>query len=207
MKPLTEVELRLGPVCLLPLRREHAAALEAAGCADDLHQLRVTWVPGPGEGEAYVTRALTMQAAGTRWPWVITLEASGEVIGSTSFHDIVADIDRLEIGHTWIAKRHQRGPVNTCCKLLLMTHAFEDLGAQLVGWRTGAENLASQAAIERLGARKDGVLRHHMRRRDGVVRDTVMYSMTAAEWPAAKAQLQARLQARLQASTATSPST
>ncbi len=203
MKPLQEVELALGPVRLLPLRQEHAAPLEAAGTADGLHQLRVTWVPGPGEGEEYVNRALAMQAAGTRWPWVIQWVPSGEIVGSTGYHDIVPDIDRLEIGHTWIAKRHQRGPVNTHCKWLLMSHAFETLGSQLVGWRTGAENHASQAAIERLGARKDGVLRHHYARRDGVVRDTVMYSMTAAEWPAAKQ----RLEARLQASTATSPST
>ena len=196
MRALQAVELALAPVRLLPLRPEHAAPLEAAGCADGLHLSSVTWVPGPGEGEGYVSKALAMQAAGTRWPWVVTLADSGEVVGSTSFHDIVPDIDRLEIGHTWYAKRVQRTAVNTCCKLLLMTHAFEDLGVQLLGWRTGAENLASQAAIERLGARKDGVLRHHMRRRDGVVRDTVMYSMTAAEWPAARQILRERLAQR-----------
>ncbi len=121
MKPLQEVELALGPVRLLPLRQEHAALLADAGTADGLHQLRVTWVPGPGEGEEYVNRALSMQAAGTRWPWVVTFH--GEVVGSTSFHDIVLDIDRLEIGHTWYARRVQRTAVNTSCKLLLMTHA------------------------------------------------------------------------------------
>jgi N-acetyltransferase len=195
MLHLQEITLVGGPVRLLPLRAEHAQALEQAGCLEDLHQLRVTWVPGPGEGQEYVEKALSQQATGARWPWVIEWAVTGELVGSTSFHDIVPTIARLEIGHTWIAKPWQRTVVNTHCKLLLMQHAFEDLEAALVGWRTDAQNLASQAAIERLGARKDGVLRHHHARRDGFVRDTVMYSMTAAEWPAAKARLCSRLAA------------
>lgn len=203
MKPLTEVVLAAGAVRLLPMRAEHAPALEAAGCAGGLHTMRETWVPGPGEGAQYVDEALCAQAAGTRWPWVVEWAKAGErgergeIIGSSSYHDIVPGIGRLEIGHTWYAKHFQRTAVNTTCKLLLMKHAFESLECQLVGWRTGAENLTSQAAIERLGAKRDGVLRHHHKRRDGFVRDTVMYSMTAAEWPAAKAALQARLLARL----------
>jgi RimJ/RimL family protein N-acetyltransferase len=115
------------------------------------------------------------------------------VIGSTSYHDIVPAIGRAEIGYTWYARRWQRTHVNATCKLLLMTHAFETLGAQLVGLRTDNFNHASQAAIERLGARKDGVLRHHALRRDGTVRDTVMYSITAGEWPEIKAHLRDKL--------------
>jgi RimJ/RimL family protein N-acetyltransferase len=196
MLALHSVTLEAGAVRLLPLRAEHAPALEHAGSLEELHRIRVTWVPGPGEGREYVERALSMQAAGTRWPWVIEWIPTGELVGSTSFHDIVPAIDRLEIGHTWVAKPWQRTVVNTQCKLLLMQHAFEVLGAALVGWRTGAENLASQAAIERLGAHKDGVLRHHFARRDGFVRDTVMYSMAAAEWPAAKRRITASLLTR-----------
>ncbi len=195
MLHLQEITLAGGPVRLLPMQPEHALPLEQAGCLEGLHQLRVTWIPGPGEGKEYVQKALSQKAAGARRPWVIEWAATGELIGSTSYHDIVPAIGRLEIGHTWIAKPWQRSIVNTQCKLLLMQHAFEDLQAALVGWRTGSENLASQAAIERLGAHKDGVLRHHLARRDGFVRDTVMYSMTAAEWPAAKARLRSRLAA------------
>ena len=117
-------------------------------------------------------------------------EASGEVLGSTSYHDIVPAIRRLEIGYTWYARRCQRTHINTTAKLLMLAHAFDTLGAQLVGWRTDNYNFASQRAIERLGARKDGVLRHHALRRDGTVRDTVMYSLTAGEWPEVRAHLQ-----------------
>jgi N-acetyltransferase len=119
--------------------------------------------------------------------------ATGAVIGSTSYHDIMPAVARLEIGYTWYGASHQRSAVNTTAKWLLMHHAFETLGAQLVGWRTDNHNLTSQRAIERLGAQKDGVVRHHAPRRDGTVRDTVMYSMTAAEWPAARQQLEAWL--------------
>jgi RimJ/RimL family protein N-acetyltransferase len=126
-------------------------------------------------------------------PFVARDLESGKVVGTTRYHDIVPSIDRLEIGYTWYGKSWQRSHVNTHCKLLLMTHAFETLGAQLVGWRTDNYNFASQKAIERLGARKDGVLRHHAPRRDGTVRDTVMYSLTAGEWPEVKAHLNYQL--------------
>jgi RimJ/RimL family protein N-acetyltransferase len=188
LRALQAVELALAPVRLLPLRPEHAAPLEAAGCADGLHLLSVTWVPGPGEGEGYVSKALAMQAAGTRWPWVVTLADSGEVVGSTSFHDIVPDIDRLEIGTPGTPSACSARAVNTCCKLLLMQHAFEDLARS---WWAGAPTTSTspvRRAIERLGARKDGVLRHHALRRDGTVRDTVMYSLRVGAgeaWPAA----------------------
>ena len=134
-----------------------------------------------------------MQQAGTRLPFAVVDEAAGKVLGATSYHDIVPAIQRLEIGGTWYAQSVQRTHVNTTCKLLLMEHAFEALLARVVGWRTDNFNFASQRAIERLGAKKDGVLRGHQLRRDGTIRDTVMYSMTAGEWPEAKAQLLYRL--------------
>ena len=115
--------------------------------------------------------------------------ASNTIIGSTRYHDIVADIDRVEIGFTWYAKRWQRSHVNTSCKLLLLAHAFDTLGCKVVGLRTDNFNFVSQHAIEALGAKKDGVIRGHALRRDGTIRDTVMYSMRAGEWPEAKAQL------------------
>jgi RimJ/RimL family protein N-acetyltransferase len=114
---------------------------------------------------------------------------SDEIVGSTRYHDVLPDVARLEIGYTWYARRFQRGHLNTTCKLLLLTHAFESLGAQTVGWRTDNFNWASQRAIERLGAKRDGVIRGHALRRDGTVRDTVMYSVTAGEWPEIKAHL------------------
>jgi RimJ/RimL family protein N-acetyltransferase len=149
----------------------------------------VTSVPEPEQTRAYIEAALAGQAAGHRLPFAVLDSASGRVLGSTSYHDIVPGIDRLEIGWTWYARSVQRSAVNTTAKLLLLTHAFETLGAQLVGWRTDNYNFASQRAIERLGARKDGVLRHHALRRDGTVRDTVMYSLAAGEWPEVKAHL------------------
>jgi RimJ/RimL family protein N-acetyltransferase len=141
----------------------------------------------------YIEAALQMQAQGTRLPFVVLDSSTGQVIGSTSFHDIVPAVDRLEIGYTWYAASRQRSAVNTTAKLILLQHAFETLGAQLVGWRTDNFNFASQRAIERLGARKDGVMRHHGLRRDGTVRDTVMYSLRLGEWPEVKAHLEHQL--------------
>jgi RimJ/RimL family protein N-acetyltransferase len=177
--------VRLEPMCA-----DHAAGLETAAQDGELWTLRVTSVPAPGETAAYIATALKGQADSHMLPFVVRDVPSGKIIGSTRYHDIVVPIERLEIGYTWYGKSWQRSHVNTTCKLLLMTHAFETLGAQLVGWRTDNYNFASQRAIERLGARKDGVLRHHALRRDGTVRDTVMYSLTAGEWPEVKAQLQ-----------------
>jgi RimJ/RimL family protein N-acetyltransferase len=116
-------------------------------------------------------------------------EPSGRVVGSTSYHDILPAVRRVEIGYTWYARSVQRSHINTTCKLLMMGHAFDALDCAVVGWRTDNFNFASQRAIERLGAKKDGVIRGHALRRDGTVRDTVMYSMSAGEWPEAKAQL------------------
>ncbi|AEG94510.1 GNAT family N-acetyltransferase [Ramlibacter tataouinensis] len=178
---------------LEPLATAHAAALEAAARDGELWKLRVTSVPAPGETAAYIAAALQGQRDGHMLPFVVVDTASGQVIGSTRYHDIVPAVERLEIGYTWYARRFQRTHVNTTAKLLLLTHAFEALGARLVGWRTDNYNFASQRAIERLGARKDGVLRHHALRRDGTVRDTVMYSLAAGEWPEVKAHLHDQL--------------
>jgi N-acetyltransferase len=184
------VTLTDGRVRLVPMSLEHVDALKAAAADGELWKLRVTSVPDPDDTRGYVERALAMHEQGNRLPFVVVdLENDGRIIGSTSYHDIVPAIDRLEIGWTWYAGSTQRSHVNTCAKLLLLVHAFETLDAKLVGWRTDNYNFASQKAIERLGARKDGVLRHHAVRRDGTVRDTVMYSLTAGEWPEVKAHL------------------
>ena len=185
----TPVSLAAGPVRLVPLELAHEAGLRAAAADGELWTLRVTSVPEPEHTRAYIELALAGQAAGHRLPFAVLAADTGEVLGCTSYHDIVPALGRLEIGWTWYARRVQRTAVNTTAKLLLMQHAFETLGARLVGWRTDNFNFASQRAIERLGARKDGVLRHHALRRDGTVRDTVMYSLTAGEWPEVKAQL------------------
>ncbi|MFN4116701.1 MAG: GNAT family N-acetyltransferase [Inhella sp.] len=187
------VRLQDRDLVLEPLQLEHEPGLRAAAADGALWTLWFTSVPEPEQTQAYIETALRQQQEGSRLPFAVRYQ--GRIVGSTSYHDIVPAIDRLEIGHTWIAKSLQRTSVNTRCKLLLMSHAFDTLGAQLVGWRTDIENLNSQRAIERLGARKDGVLRHHHPRRDGTVRDTVMYSMTASEWPAAREHLRARLAA------------
>ena len=184
------VTLTDGRIRLEPLSLDHVDALKAAAADGELWKLRVTSVPDPDDTRGYVERALAMRDQGNRLPFVVVdLESEGRIIGSTSYHDIVPAIDRLEIGWTWYARSTQRSHVNTCAKLLLLVHAFETLGAQLVGWRTDNYNFASQQAIERLGAKKDGVLRHHAVRRDGTVRDTVMYSLAAGEWPEVKAHL------------------
>jgi len=153
-------------------------------------------VPEPDEVRAYIEEGLAGQKQGHMLPWVVRDLRSGTIVGSTRYHDIVADIDRVEIGYTWYAQRFQRTHVNTACKLLLFTYAFEALGCKVVGLRTDNFNFASQRAIEALGAKKDGVLRHHQQRRDGTVRDSVMYSVLASEWPDVKRYLRLRLQRR-----------
>ncbi|TFW31201.1 GNAT family N-acetyltransferase [Duganella callida] len=194
MQPIFPVTLELNGVRLEPLAPHHADGLRAAASDGELWNLRVTSVPEPHEVDAYIFKGMEMRP--TRLAFAVIDAASGAVIGTTSYHDIVADIGRMEIGYTWYAKRWQRTHVNTSCKLLLLTHAFEALDAALVGLRTDNFNHASQAAIERLGAKRDGVLRHHAKRRDGTVRDTVMYSITAGEWPEIKAHLQYKLARR-----------
>ncbi|MCY7316389.1 MAG: GNAT family N-acetyltransferase [Rubrivivax sp.] len=198
MTRVVPIELARGPVRLQPLLPEHAQGLaEAAAAADgELWRLWFTSVPEPGSEAAYIATALHMQANGQCLPFVVLDAASGAVIGSTSYHDILPTVQRLEIGYTWYARRCQRSAVNTTCKWLLMQHAFATLGAQVVGWCTDGVNFPSQRAVKRLGALKDGVIRHHALRREGSVRDTVMYSMTVAEWPASRARLESALAAR-----------
>jgi RimJ/RimL family protein N-acetyltransferase len=174
---------------LVPLGLEHEAGLKDAAADGALWNIRITTVPEPEYTRKYIEDALSMREAGNRFAFAVTEESTGKVLGSSSYHDIVPALKRVEIGYTWYAKSCQRTHVNTTAKLLLMTHAFETLGCHVVGWRTDNYNFASQAAIERLGAKKDGVLRGHALRRDGTIRDTVMYSMRSGEWPEAKAQL------------------
>ena len=180
------VTLEARGVRLVPLAVEHEAGLKAAAADGELWKLRITSVPEPHETRGYIETAL---ATGNRLAFAVTDAATGEVLGSTSYHDIVPNLKRVEIGYTWYAARCQRTHINTTCKLLMLSHAFDTLDCNVVGWRTDNFNYASQRAIERLGARKDGVLRGHALRRDGTIRDTVMYSLAAGEWPEVKAQL------------------
>ena len=177
---------------LEPLAPAHHDDLARAAADGRLWELWFTSVPQPDEVRAYIDTALDGQRLGHMLPWAVRELESGTIVGSTRYHDIVAEIDRVEIGYTWYAKRWQRSHVNTGCKLLLFAHAFEVLGCAVVGLRTDNFNFASQRAIEALGAKKDGVLRHHNIRRDGTVRDTVMYSVLAREWPDVKRHLELR---------------
>ena len=186
--PLT---LEFNGVRLEPLSLAHAEGLRNAARDGELWNLRITSVPEPHKAEQYIDTAL---GTANRIAFAVIDSSSGAVMGTTSYHDIVPEIDRLEIGWTWYAKSRQRSHVNTSCKLLLLSHAFDRLGCAVVGLRTDNFNHASQAAIERLGAKKDGVIRHHHPRRDGTVRDTVMYSIMRGEWPEIKTQLHYKLQ-------------
>lgn len=174
---------------LEPLALHHEEGLRAAAADGQLWKLRVTSVPEPQDTRDYIEAALTMRKDGHRFAFAVVDDATGQVLGSTSYHDILPAVKRVEIGYTWYRQSVQRTHVNTTAKLLLLGHAFDTLGCAVVGWRTDNYNFASQRAIERLGAKKDGVIRGHALRRDGTVRDTVMYSMRAGEWPEARAQL------------------
>ena len=189
------VTLSAHGVTLEPLAFDHEEGLRAAAADGALWQLRVTSVPAPGETRDYIAKALAAREEGHRFAFAVIEEATGDVLGSTSYHDIIPAVKRVEIGYTWYARRAQRTHVNTACKLLLLAHAFDSLGCNVVGWRTDNFNFASQRAIERLGAKKDGVLRGHALRRDGTIRDTVMYSLTCGEWPEVRAHLEWRLEA------------
>jgi RimJ/RimL family protein N-acetyltransferase len=188
------VELAGYGVTLRPLALEHEEGLRAAAADGELWQLRVTSVPEPENTGDYIARALQARDEGHRFAFVVLDAADQQVLGSTSYHDILPDVRRVEIGYTWYAKRVQRTHVNTACKLLLLTHAFEGLGCNTVGWRTDNFNFASQRAIERLGARRDGVIRGNALRRDGTIRDTVMYSLSRGEWREVRAHLIAQLE-------------
>ena len=181
-------------VRLEPLAPEHAEALVAAASDGQLWELWFTSIPEPGQMREYIAAALEGQRGGTMLPWVVREAESGGIVGTTRYHDIVTSVDRVEIGYTWYARVWQRTHLNTACKLLLMEHAFDTLGCEVVGLRTDNFNFASQKAIAALGAKKDGVLRHHMRRRDGSVRDSVMFSILRPEWPDVRHHLTARLE-------------
>ena len=189
MALVAPVTLREHGVRLEPLALAHEEGLRAAAADGELWKLRITSVPEPEGTRAYIESALAMREQGHRFAFAVVHDATGQVLGSTSYHDIIPAVKRVEIGYTWYAKSVQRTHVNTTAKLLMMGHAFNALGCHVVGWRTDHFNFASQRAIERLGARKDGVLRGHALRRDGTIRDTVMYSMRSGEWPEAQAQL------------------
>jgi RimJ/RimL family protein N-acetyltransferase len=178
---------------LEPLGPPHEDDLAAAASDGRLWELWFTSVPGPGETSRYIADALAGQQAGHMLPWAVRELGSGAIVGTTRYHDIAPAIDRVEIGWTWYAARWQKSRVNTACKLLLLAHAFESLGCAVVGLRTDNFNFASQRAIAALGAKKDGVIRHHLARRDGTVRDTVMFSILKSEWPDVKRHLTARL--------------
>jgi N-acetyltransferase len=193
MIELEPVTLERGGIRLEPLTQAHAQGIASAVGDGRLWELWYTAVPAPAEAEQYVEAALEGQRAGTMLPWVVIDTDSGDVIGSTRYHDVVAAIDRVEIGYTWYAQRCQRTHVNTTCKLLLLGHAFDTVGCAVVGLRTDNFNFASQRAIERLGAKRDGVLRHHQARRDGTARDSVMYSILRSEWPDVSRSLELRL--------------
>ena len=183
------VELQERGIKLVPLALGHEEGLREAAADGALWNIRVTSVPEPDQTRQYIADALAMREAGSRFAFAITDALTGTVLGSSSYHDILPAVKRVEIGYTWYAGRCQRTHVNTTAKLLLMTHAFESLNCNVVGWRTDNFNFTSQAAIERLGARKDGIIRGHAMRRDGTIRDTVMYSLRSGEWPEVKAQL------------------
>ena len=190
MHPLQPIILRMNAIRLEPLSLQHATGLQQAAADGELWNLVYTSVPEPLHTATYIETALH---TANRLAFAVIDETHQQVIGSTSYHDINVPAQRLEIGYTWYGKSHWRSHVNTTCKYLLLQHAFETLMVQTVGWRTDQLNHRSQQAIERLGAKKDGVIRGFQTRRDGSVRDTVMYSMTQNEWAVAKAHLRARL--------------
>ena len=182
-------------VTLLPLQAQHAAALACAAADGELWTLAYTSVPAPGEEADYIRGALASRDRGDSMPFVV-LDAQGGVIGSTRFYAIDRGVPTLSLGYTWYAARAQRTAVNTEAKRLLLGHAFDVLGCESVALETSHLNTRSQAAIERLGAKRDGVLRAHMRHRDGSLRDTYRYSILRAEWPAVAARLDGLLEAR-----------
>jgi RimJ/RimL family protein N-acetyltransferase len=190
------VILQSAGVRLEPLERSHSDELHAAAADGELWKLwYVSTVDlAPGTDDGFVDAALRGQQAGQMMAWVVRELGSGTIIGSTRFHDIVREIDRVEIGYTFYAKSWQRTHINTTCKLLLLRYAFDTLGCRVVGFRVDNLNEKSQKAVEALGACKDGVIRHFQARRDGSARDTHMYSILAAEWPDVQRRLESRLQ-------------
>lgn len=180
-------------VILEPLSLEHAQGMKEAVKDGELWNLWYTTVPSPEKVEEYIQKALDMRANAGAMPFVVLEEESREVIGCTRFFNVDEDNHRLEIGYTWYAESIQRTGVNTECKYLLLSHAFEKLEAIAVEFRTHWHNHKSRAAIARLGAKQDGVLRNHTRTADGVYRDTVVFSIINSEWPAVRQALQFKM--------------
>ena len=193
MIKLVPVALEGNGVRLEPLAASHEKDLAAAAADGRLWELFFTSVPEPAQTADYIRLALRKQESGEMLPWAVRELKSGAIVGSTRYHDIILEANRVEIGWTWYAQRFQRTHVNSACKLLLFEFGFEKLGCKVIGLRTDNFNFRSQRAIEALGAKKDGVIRHHHPRRDGSVRDTVMYSVLAGEWSDVKKNLLFRL--------------
>ena len=177
-----------------PLGREHEEALQRAATDGELWRLWYTSVAAPGKMGEYIATALDMRERLGAMPFVVREKPSGDIVGCTRYFNVDAANRRLEIGHTWYSKRVQRGPINTECKLLLLTHAFEKLQCIAVEFRTHWFNHASRTAIARLGAKQDGVLRNHQLSADGSKRDTVVFSIIDGEWPAVKRHLRYQLE-------------
>ena len=196
MIAIAPVTLESRGVRLEPLAPRHVDDLVAAASDGRLWELWYTAVPAPDKAARYVEDALEGQRSGSMLPWVVRDLGTGTVIGTTRYHDINAAVDRVEIGYTWYSESRQRTHVNRTCKLMLLTHAFETLGCEVVGFRTDNFNFRSQAAIAGLGAKKDGVIRHFQARRDGSARDTVMFSILRHEWPDVKRHLALKLDRR-----------
>jgi RimJ/RimL family protein N-acetyltransferase len=193
MKPLEPVTLEAHGVRIEPLTLAHEGALAAAVVDGQLWELWFTSVPHPQEMSAYIAEALEGQRAGNALPFAVRELESGTIVGSTRYHDVEPKIDRLHIGYTWYAASWQRTHVNSVCKLLLLQHAFEVVEARVAVLRTDTFNFASQRAIAALGAHQDGILRHHQARRDGSVRDSVVFSILSTEWSDVKRHLNSRI--------------
>ena len=181
-------------VRLEPLAREHADAVRAAAADGELWRLWYTSVPAPDKVESWIDGALAQRAQTGSMPFVVRETATGALVGATRYFNVEAAHRRLEIGHTWYSKRVQRTAVNSECKLMLLTHAFETLDCIAVEFRTSFFNFQSREAIARLGAKQDGILRNHQITPDGTRRDTVVFSIIANEWPAVKTNLLYRLE-------------
>ena len=190
---LENIQLVLNNIRLVPLSYEHEQGLAEAVKDGELWNLRITSTPHFSEVRNYIEIALIQKENGSRYPFAVLEENTGKILGTTSYHDILENVKRYEIGYTWYAKSAQRTHVNTTCKLLLLEYAFEQLDVNTVGLRTDQFNFKSQRAIERLGAKKDGIIRGDALRKDGTIRDTVMYSIVKGEWNNVKAHLQALL--------------
>lgn len=187
------VTLERDGIRLEPLAEAHVEGLEAAAADGRLWERWYVAVPAPGETLAYIRTALAGQQDGHMLPWAVRDLATDTIVGTSRYHDMLPAMDRVEIGYTFYAQRCHRTAVNTTCKLLLLGYAFDTLGCKVVGLRTDNFNFRSQRAIEALGAKRDGVIRHFGLRRDGSVRDTVLYSILAAEWPDVRRHLELRL--------------